>query len=112
MKKILLVFMLVVSTTSTFAQHYGYHRNHGYHNHVHRNGNWVAPAIIGGIIGYSLSRQYNEPIYNYGYAPTIIMQQPMIQQPVIVHSIIQNCTPWAEVQNIDGTITRTRTCNQ
>jgi hypothetical protein len=40
------------------------------------------------------------------------VQQPQVviqQQPVIQS---QNCTPWTETQHPDGTITRTRTCQQ
>ena len=76
--------------------------HHG-HGHWQRNGglNWVVPAIIGSAIIYSSTRP--EPI---------IVQQPiMVQQPVPVLQG-QNCSPWTETQSSDGSITRTRTCNQ
>ena len=98
MKKILLTLTLLVSTT-TFAQH-------GYWRHDGRGGwNWMAPVVVGGVIGYELAR------------PPVVVQQPPVvvqQPPVVVQPSVQaqNCTPWTETQNPNGTITRTRTCNQ
>ena len=99
MKKLLLAFSLlaVVSTANAQWHHHGHHRG-GY-------GNWIAPVIIGGVIGYELNR----PRY---YEPPVIVQQTYPQSVVIQQHPVQNCTPWTEVQNADGTITRTRTCNQ
>lgn len=68
MKKLILVLAMV--STSAFAQH------HGHYN----GGSWVAPLIIGGIIGYSVRQPqvivntlpvYNNstPIYNLPRAP-------------------------------------------
>lgn len=99
MKKLLAVLLLTVSA-SAMAQHH-----HGHHGHWrHGGGNswvWVAPALIGGVIGYEISR--NQP-------PVVVQQQPVIiQNPQVVQ---QNCSPWTEIQNPDGTITRTRTCQQ
>ena len=94
MKK-LIALVLVTLAVSAQAQHQ--------HHHHHRHGgNWVAPIIVGGVVGYALARNYNEPVYNYGYVPPppVIVQQP-------VRSI---CSPWTETQHADGTITRTRTC--
>lgn len=97
MKKVILALALLTSA-SAFAQHHGHHG----HGHWHRGNNgwvWVAPTIIGGIIGYEIAR--NQP-------PVVV------QQPVIVQNLptVQQCSPWTEIQNPDGTITRTRTCNQ
>ena len=99
MKKLLAVLLLTVSA-SAMAQHH-----HGHHGHWrHGGGNnwvWVAPALIGGIIGYEVSRNQ----------PPVVQQAPVIiQNPQVV--LQQNCSPWTEVQNPDGTITRTRTCTQ
>ena len=101
MKKILLAFsMLAVIGTANAQWHH-----HG-HNRGGHSGNWVAPAIIGGIIGYELNRQ------RY-YEPPIIVQQPVIvQRPVYSVTTQPNCTLWTETQHSDGTITRTRTCTQ
>lgn len=68
MKKIVLI-LLAVCSMSAQAHGYGY----GY---VRSGGGWVAPAIIGGVIGYELSRpRYEQPV--------VVVQQPpvYIQQP-------------------------------
>jgi len=102
MKKLLLALSMlaVVGTANAQWHHHGHYRGgHG--------GNWVAPAIIGGVIGYELSR----PRY---YEPPVVVQQPVIvqQQPVYSVTPQPNCTVWTETQHADGTITRTRTCTQ
>ena len=61
---------------------------------------WMAPTIIGGVVGYEIARN-QPPVVVQQPAPVVIQQQP-----------VQNCSPWTEVQNPDGTITRTRTCTQ
>jgi len=98
MKKILAVVLLMLSA-SAFAQFHG-PRHHHHGGYWHRGGNgwvWVAPALIGGIIGYEISKNQPPP-------PPVVIQQP---QPNPL-----NCSPWVETQNPDGTITRTRTCAQ
>jgi hypothetical protein len=102
MKKLLLALSMlaVVGTANAQWHHHGYYRG-GY------GGNWVAPALIGGVIGYELSR----PRY---YEPPVVVQQPVIvqQQPVYTVTPQPSCTVWTETQHADGTITRTRTCTQ
>ena len=92
MKK-LLATLLILSATSAWA-----HGPHGYWR-SHNNGwGWVAPVVVGGVIGYELARP---PIY----APPVVVQQPPVviqQQPVIVQG--QNCSPWTQIQNPDGSI--------
>lgn len=100
MKKILLTLTLAVLAGSAFAD--GYHHHHGYWQRGYNGGwNWVAPVIIGGVVGYEIARTQ----------PPVVQQQPVIVQgaPVVVQ---QTCSPWTEIQNPDGTITRTRTCTQ
>jgi hypothetical protein len=99
MKKLFITLALACATLPALAQHYhghgfrhpGYYRGPGY-------GGWVAPLIIGGAVGYALTRP--EPV---------IVQQPVIveQQPVPQN---QNCGPWKEVQTPDGKIYRERIC--
>ena len=91
MKKLIALLLLTLAVSAQ-AQHH----------HRHGGGNWIAPVIVGGVIGYALTRNYYEPIYNYGYVPppTVVVQQP-------IRSV---CTPWTETQYADGTVTRTRTC--
>lgn len=95
MKKLLSVLFLVMSTTAFANPYHGHGLRH--HGHWHGGyGNWVAPAIVGGVVTYVLTRP--QP------APVVVEQQPVIVQPQ------QNCTAWKEIQKPDGTIYRERTC--
>ena len=86
MKKVL-ASLLIAGSIATPAMADGHHGG-GYY---HTNGSWVAPALIGGILGYSLSQpRYNPPpVYVYPQQPQIIYQQPQVvygvptQAPVI-----------------------------
>ena len=106
MKKLLLALSMLAVVGTANAQwhhHGGYYRGGCY-----GCGNWVAPAIIGGVIGYELNR----PRY---YEPPVVVQQPPVivqQQPVYTVTPQSSCTVWTETQHADGTITRTRTCTQ
>jgi len=105
MKKVLAVLLLTLSTVPAMAQHHHGHW-HGHGHRVHGGGwNWVVPAIIGGAVVYGATRP--DPVI-VQQPPIIVQQPPIYQYP----QIVQNCTPWTETQNSDGTITRTRTCNQ
>ena len=102
MKKILIALSLLTLTGTAFAQHYHGHgiRHHGHHSHriIYRD-NWIAPAVGALIIGAAINEAHNR------HTQTLVIQNPNIQTG-------QVCTPWTETQNSDGTITRTRTCNQ
>lgn len=103
MKKILVSLVFLMVTVPALAQHWrhGHHGHHGharYHGHYGHN-NWVAPLIIGGVVGAVIA---NRP----AQADTIIVQQ----QPIYVPQ--ESCTPWKEVQTPDGKIYRERTCTQ
>ena len=69
-----------------------HHHHHGHWRRHHNHWQWVVPAIIGGIIVYEVTKPP--------------------QTVVIQNEITKNCSPWTEVQNPDGTITRTRTCDK
>jgi len=99
MKKLILAIVLLASAPA-FAQWH----NHYHHYYGGYRGGWVAPALIGGIIGYEINRSQQ---------PVVVQQQPVIvQNPPIVYQTRENCTAWVETQQPDGTITRTRTCTQ
>lgn len=70
---------------------------HGYYR-----GGWVAPALVGGIVGYSLARPYYPPTY-YVPPPQVVYVQP----PVVV----QQPAPQGYVQQtiLDGTCNCYRT---
>ena len=89
MKKLLTILLLTVSATAmAHGPHYGH-----YHHYNGGNWNWVAPMVIGGAIGYAVTRP----------APVVVQQPQVIYPP-------QNCGPWTQIQNPDGTITSSRTC--
>ena len=90
MKKLLAILLITVGAS---AMAHGPHYGHYYH-HGGGNWNWVAPMVVGGAIGYAVSRP----------APVVV------QQPPVVYQQQQNCGPWAQIQNSDGTTTMTRTC--
>jgi hypothetical protein len=98
MKKLLVLTLLAVSM-SAMAQH-GFRPHHRYYPSY----GWVAPTLIGGVIGYEIARNQQVPYYGYVPPPVIVQQVPQ--------QYGQTCTVWTEVQQPDGTITRTRTCNQ
>lgn len=98
MKKLLAIVLLSLASVSAMAQHY-----YGYgYRHYHGNGGW-GHVLGGAVIGAVIYDIYNRPV---------VVQQPpvIVQQPPVV--IQQNCTPWTETQHPNGTVTRSRTCNQ
>ena len=98
MKKFIFATLLLASA-SAMAQHHHGHWQRGYGG----GWNWMAPVIIGGVIGYEIAQPR---------PPVVITQQPpvIIQQPQVVQT--QICSPWTEIRNPDGTVTVTRTCSQ
>ena len=100
MKKILVALSLLALTGSAMAQHYHGHGFHHYGPRVIYRDNWIAPAVGALIIGAAINEAHNRQVQSQ----VIIQNQPA--------PLGQVCTPWTETQNSDGTITRTRTCNQ
>lgn len=92
MKKIIFSVVLSAISFPVFAQH-GHHQRH-HHHHWHYNNNWIAPAIIGGVIGYALTR------------PEVVVVEQQRVQPAPV------CTEWREILQSDGTVIRERFCRQ
>ena len=101
MKKLLLSLALVSASLPALAQHYGYWHRHGHWNH---RGDWVAPLIIGGVVGAVIANNRQQE--------TIVLQNPpmIIQNPPVYVQRQTVCTEWREIQNPDGTIYRERTC--
>ena len=100
MKKIIVALSLLALTGTAMAQHY---HGHGFRHHgprvIYRD-NWIAPAVGALIIGAAINEAHNRQVQS----------QVIIQNPPT--PLGQVCTPWTETYNSDGTITRTRTCNQ
>ena len=98
MKKLVAIALFSVAGAAFAHGPYG---PHGYWRPHNSGWGWVAPVVIGGAIGYELAR------------PPVVVQQPPVivqQPPVVVQQ--QNCSPWTEIRNPDGSVTVTRTCNQ
>lgn len=74
MKKLLLTLALISVFQTASAQ---WHHHGGYYRGGYGCGGcWVAPAIIGGVIGYELSRPN-----------TVVVEQPVVvQQPSVVYT--------------------------
>lgn len=98
MKNILLSLLLIAFSAPAFAGPAHHHRHHhyGYHHHA---GRWIAPVIVGGIVGYALAQ------------PSVAQPTPVIvqQQPVYIQETV-NCTEWKEIMLPNGTIARERYC--
>ena len=81
----LIASALVAGTAlvSTSVDAYGGHR-HGHHGYWHRSAptwGWVAPTIIGGVIGYEIARNQTP----------VIIQQPQVIQPQVIAPQPGNC---------------------
>jgi len=104
MKKLFITLILACATLPAMAQWHHGHRHHG-HPMYYGGGNWVAPLIIGGVVGAAIANRQQEAV--------IVQQPPMVVQNPPVYVQRQTvCTEWKEIQNSDGTIYRERTCSQ
>ena len=84
MKKIAVALSLLAVSATAFAD--GYH----HHGGGYRGGYWVAPAIIGGVIGYELGR----PRYVYEAPPVVVQQPPVVMQnPVPIFQEVLKYNP-------------------
>jgi len=91
MKKIIASLFLIASPV-VFAGpvHHG-HRHHGYHHWNHSHG-WIAPALIGGVIGYALTRP--APVIVQQPEVLVVPQQPVVVQPTLCFITVKN--PYTE----------------
>ena len=81
MKKTFLALSLIALLGTASAQAHGPYRMGGWHGGYVHGGcygcGWVAPALIGGVIGYELARPET----------VVVEQQPVIvQQPSVVYT--------------------------
>lgn len=103
MKRLITLFLLTISVSAMAQPGFRYY-HHGYYPGP--NYSWVAPTIIGGVIGYEIARNQ----------PPVVVQQPVVVQPApvppatVYYGQTTNCTAWTEIQTADGRIYRERTC--
>ncbi len=97
MRKFLVVGLIAAAmSTTACAQHHGHH-NHG------GSGNWVAPLIIGGVVGAVIANQ-NRPVYTQ--PPVVYEQVPVYTYPQynyrpmykMVDVFIPECSCYRSVQ--------------
>ena len=106
MKQLIALLFLTVSVSAIAQPGFRHYHHHGYYPGP--NYSWVAPTIIGGVIGYEIARNYPPMIVQQ---PVVIQQAPM-PPATVYYGQSQQCSEWVEVQQSDGTVTRTRTCKQ
>jgi hypothetical protein len=71
------LFAYCPSAQAQWHHHGGYYRGGGYWS----GGNWVAPLVIGGVVGYEINRA-NQPVIVQQQTPIIVQQpQTIVQNP-------------------------------
>lgn len=102
MKKLVAVLLLAFSASTAMAQHHGHgirHNHHRHHGHYYGHGGWVAPLIIGGAVGYALTRP----------APVVVEQPPVYTQP---YPVVQpQCTRYIFQDQYGNTLREEVRCN-
>lgn len=88
MKKLVAILLLAAASTSVMAQHHGHGIRHGHHHRGHHgHHNWMAPLIIGGTLGYVLTRP--APVY-VEQPPVYVQPQPYTVQPQCTRYVYQD----------------------
>jgi len=98
MKKVILVAMLMLTAGMASAQ---WHHHGGYC--CYRGGyggGWIAPALVGGVIGYELSRPNTVVVEQQ--QPSVIVQQPqtVVQAPPVGYHWQEMVDPQTGVRKI------------
>ena len=100
MKRTLTAITLAAGlVTPALAQHH-HGMRHFDHHHGYRGPGWgwVAPTIIGGVVGYEIARA-NQPVYVQPN-PVYVQQAPVyVQQPAVV---IDGVTYTRQVMIVNG----------
>ena len=102
MKKIVLLLVALLMTTSTFAQHAHHSRYAGGHNYPLAS-DWVVPLIIGGAVVYAETRNNPAPVmvYDNPNPPVYVQRTP---QPVYAERTLYDyqCQCWIKVLQQTG----------
>ena len=98
MKEILLAFIITLFTTASQACCYrGYYHHGGYYG---PGVGWVAPALVGGVIGYEIARP-NTIVVEQQQPPVVYVQpQPVVQQPPVGYHWQQMIDPQTNTTKI------------
>lgn len=80
--KYFFVFFITFNSSFAFAQH-----RHNHHHHHHNK--WLAPMVIGGIMGYAIANNQVHP--QVIYQPPVYVEQPNVfySCPIGTRSIFQ-----------------------
>lgn len=104
MKKLVAILLLALTATTAMAQHHGHgirHNHHRHHGHYYGGGNWIAPLVIGGVVGYALTRP----------APVVVEQPPVYVQPQYPSLTQTQCTRYIFQDQYGQTIREEVRCN-
>ena len=100
MKKLTLLLLLIIAVTSANACCYRGNYRGGYYDH---NG-WIAPAIVGGVIGYELARPntviVEQPSVVYAAPPVVVQPSPVYAQPPVGYHWQQIIDPVTNTQKM------------
>jgi hypothetical protein len=102
MKRLITLTALMMATSAFAWGHYGYR---GGYYHGYGYGGWVAPALIGGAIGYGIA---STPVY--AAPPVVVTPPPVVYTQPAITAVQPNCSAWTEIRNPDGSVTTQRTC--
>lgn len=95
--KTVLALILVFLTKTAFAQHYHYY-HHNYHRHAYGSHAWVEPLIIGGIIGFVISKATQPPPPQIVYIPAGYPPPPVGFRYEQILDGNCNCYRWVLIQ--------------
>ena len=89
-----LALSLISATTPVRAQHHHGFRPMPIYRPAYTGWGWVAPAVIGGVVGYEIAHA-NQPVYIQ--QPPVVVQSPTViidgvtyvRQTVIINGVAQ-----------------------
>jgi hypothetical protein len=98
--KTIIGIVLLFASTQVLAQQ---PRHQHAYSRSQQQIDWVVPAILGGVIGYSISQSRQVPV-----VPTPPPARLPTQEVLVIRETV--CTAWQEYHYPDGTVVRERTC--
>jgi len=100
MKKLALTLSLIAMLGTAKAKAHGPYRMGGWHGGYYGCGGcWVAPALIGGVVGYELARPNTVVVEQQ---PSIVVQQPqtIVQAPPVGYHWQEMVNPQTGVKQV------------